>query len=67
MKRILPILAVLVLAGACDMRPYTDSEGHSYDFAYGMDWSGVIDDARVRAYRKWTSIKPSSAAPRICS
>jgi beta-glucosidase len=35
-----------------DMRPYTDAEGHSYDFAYGMDWGGVIDDARVRAYRK---------------
>ncbi|MCR4859477.1 MAG: beta-glucosidase [Bacteroidales bacterium] len=33
-----------------DMRPYTDSEGHSYDFAYGMDWNGVIDDARSRQY-----------------
>ncbi|MBQ9449949.1 MAG: glycoside hydrolase family 3 protein [Bacteroidales bacterium] len=35
-----------------DMRPYTDSEGRSYDFAYGLDWGGVIDDARVRKYRK---------------
>ena len=34
-----------------DMEPYTDADGHSYDFAYGMNWSGVIDDARVRRYR----------------
>ena len=34
-----------------DMRPYVDAEGHAYDFAYGMDWSGVIDDARVRKYK----------------
>lgn len=33
-----------------DMECYTDSEGHVYDFAYGMDWDGVIDDARVRKY-----------------
>ena len=34
-----------------DMRPYTDSEGHSYDFAYGLDWGGVILDGRVDKYR----------------
>ena len=34
-----------------DMRPYVDAEGHAYDFAYGLNWSGVIDDARVRQYR----------------
>lgn len=34
-----------------DMIPYTDSEGHAYDFAYGMNWQGVIEDARVKRYR----------------
>jgi beta-glucosidase len=34
-----------------DMECYTDSEGHSYDFAYGLNWSGVIDDERVSKYR----------------
>ena len=33
-----------------DMECYTDSEGNSYDFAFGMDWNGVIYDARVRKY-----------------
>mgnify|MGYP000355663298 CR=1 FL=1 len=27
-----------------DMKCYTDSEGHLYDFAFGMNWKGVIDD-----------------------
>ena len=34
-----------------DMVCYTDSEGHSYDFAYGLDWKGVIKDARTAKYR----------------
>lgn len=34
-----------------DMRPYRDADGHLYDFAYGMNWSGVIDDERVEKYR----------------
>ncbi|MDO4163464.1 MAG: glycoside hydrolase family 3 N-terminal domain-containing protein [Bacteroides sp.] len=34
-----------------DMTPYTDSEGHAYDFAYGMNWKGVINDARVKKYK----------------
>ncbi len=33
-----------------DMEPYVDGEGHSYDFAFGMNWSGVIKDARVEKY-----------------
>lgn len=33
-----------------DMECHTDSEGHSYDFAYGMDWNGVIYDERVKKY-----------------
>lgn len=34
-----------------DMIPYVDSEGHSYDFAYGMNWQGVINDERVQKYK----------------
>lgn len=34
-----------------DMTPYTDSESNSYDFAFGMNWNGVIHDARVEKYK----------------
>tara|TARA_R110002153_G_scaffold34070_6_gene102315 strand:+ start:4797 stop:7091 length:2295 start_codon:yes stop_codon:yes gene_type:complete len=34
-----------------DMKPYTDADGNTYDFAYGLNWSGVIDDARVKKYK----------------
>ena len=33
-----------------DMKCYVDSEGHTYDFAFGMNWKGVIKDARVAKY-----------------
>ena len=33
-----------------DMECYTDSEGHSYDFAYGLNWKGQIKDARTAKY-----------------
>ena len=33
-----------------DMRCHTDSDGHTYDFAYGMNWSGVIKDKRTERY-----------------
>jgi len=35
-----------------DMKCYKDSEGHVYDFAYGLNWKGVIVDARVTKYKK---------------
>jgi len=35
-----------------DIKPYTDSCGNRYDFAFGMNWSGVIDDERVKKYKK---------------
>ena len=35
-----------------DMRCHVDTQGHAYDFAFGMNWSGVIDDDRVRKYGK---------------
>jgi beta-glucosidase len=34
-----------------DMTPHTDSEGNVYDFAYGLNWDGVINDARVAKYK----------------
>ena len=33
-----------------DMACYTDSVGHTYDFAYGLNYAGVIQDARVEKY-----------------
>ena len=34
-----------------DMTPYTDADSHKYDFAFGMNWKGVINDKRVKRYR----------------
>ncbi len=34
-----------------DMTAYKDSEGHTYDFAFGLNWSGIIEDARTNKYR----------------
>ena len=33
-----------------DMACYEDAEGNVYDFAYGLNWSGVINDARTAKY-----------------
>lgn len=35
-----------------DMQCHKDSENHVYDFAFGLNWSGVIEDERTRMYRK---------------
>ena len=35
-----------------DMNPYIDSDGNRYDFAYGMNWNGVIADERTKRYSK---------------
>nr|WP_297783985.1 glycoside hydrolase family 3 N-terminal domain-containing protein [uncultured Allomuricauda sp.] len=34
-----------------DMEPYMDSNGNTYDFAFGLNWSGAIDDQRVKEYQ----------------
>ena len=34
-----------------DMEVYVDEENHSYSFAYGMNFDGVINDERVRKYK----------------
>jgi Beta-glucosidase-related glycosidases len=33
-----------------DMVPYVDAAGHAYDFGYGLNWKGVIADARTAKY-----------------
>jgi beta-glucosidase len=33
-----------------DMEPYKDTEGNVYDFAYGLNFGGVIKDDRVTKY-----------------
>ena len=33
-----------------DMATYKDSQGHLYDFGYGLNWKGVIKDARTIKY-----------------
>ena len=34
-----------------DMEAYIDSENNSYDFAFGLNWSGVIEDERTKRYK----------------
>ena len=33
-----------------DMECYVDADGNAYDFAYGLNWSGRISDARTEKY-----------------
>jgi len=33
-----------------DIEPYTDCCGNKYDFAFGLNWRGVINDDRVKRY-----------------
>ena len=37
---------------AFDMTCYRDSEGHTYDFGFGLNFDGVIRDERTRRYCK---------------
>lgn len=37
---------------AHDMFPHQDADGHIYDFAFGMNYHGVIQDDRVKKYKK---------------
>ena len=31
-----------------DMECYVDADGNTYDFCFGLNWSGVIDDERTK-------------------
>jgi beta-glucosidase len=35
-----------------DMKAYVDSEGSTYDFAFGLNWNGLIEDERTARYKK---------------
>jgi beta-glucosidase len=35
-----------------DMRVHIDSEGNVYDFSFGLNWKGVINDNRVAKYKR---------------
>ena len=43
-----------------DMDCYTDSEGNTYDFCFGLNWSGVIDDERTKTYKAAPLTKPET-------
>jgi len=43
-----------------DMECYTDSVGHKYDFAYGLNYAGVINDERVKAYSVAPVLRPTN-------
>ena len=43
-----------------DMECYTDSVGHKYDFAYGLNYAGVINDERVAKYSVAPVLKPAN-------
>lgn len=34
-----------------DMEPHVDLDGNSYDFAFGLNWDGIIRDDRVAKYK----------------
>jgi beta-glucosidase len=33
-----------------DMEPHRDTEGNLYDFAFGLNWKGKINDTRTAKY-----------------
>ena len=35
-----------------DMECYVDGEGNTYDFGFGLNWSGQISDERTEKYAK---------------
>lgn len=35
-----------------DMDSYIDSEGNKYDFSFGLNWKGVINDSRTAKYKQ---------------
>lgn len=34
-----------------DVKPHVDADGNVYDFAFGLNWNGVIADERVEKYK----------------
>jgi len=44
-----------------DMECYVDAQGHTYDFAYGLNWYGVISDSRTAKYKVPALVNPTAA------
>lgn len=42
-----------------DMQPYVDTAGNTYDFGFGLNWAGVIGDARTQTYGKRGATPPT--------
>ncbi|SEQ93833.1 glycoside hydrolase family 3 protein [Neolewinella agarilytica] len=40
-----------------DMDPHVDAAGHAYDFGFGMNWDGVIQDERTARYSKAQTLR----------
>ena len=45
--------AILMTLAACDGQKWSEKQVDSftYDFAFGLNWQGVIHDARVEKYK----------------
>ena len=43
-----------------DMNCHVDADGNTYDFAFGLNWSGVIDDERTKTYKAAPLTKPEA-------
>ena len=43
-----------------DLDCYVDSEGNTYEFGYGLNWSGVIEDERTKTYKVAPLTKPET-------
>ncbi len=35
-----------------DMKVYQDTDGNKYDFGFGMNWKGVIEDQRTKTFKR---------------
>ncbi len=46
-----------------DMQAHVDTEGNAYDFGFGLNWNGVIEDERTARYRKSSQLVDRSTAP----
>ncbi len=44
-----------------DLECYVDTEGNTYDFCFGLNWSGVIDDERTATYGVNPLTEPETA------
>jgi len=44
-----------------DMDCYTDADGNTYDFGFGLNYKGQIDDERTKKYCVDALTKPASA------